>query len=371
MKHAHEQMKVQGMGTVEWFIHDVDGSRAGVSSGDCTSLESSQHEELGRVRHLWALLGDAAAGKRLAEPFRDEPKEGTCTYRQWLQATEYIQPDVSEATTRALFLPLAACVAAVAIALGAYLNTKYLFTRLPSAEVTQSYATLAAQTRKVILPDGSQLTLGSQTELSVRYTSERRVIDLVKGEALFSVAHDASRPFTVFAGAGSITAVGTQFDVTRDPDERVDRVTVVVKEGTVEIAPPETDQPTISPQVTKPRVKTWSPTRVKQGQGISYDAAGPQGEVAQVDIDAASAWADGRLEYKHTALKIVIPRISRFSEKPILLADPAVGEIPFTGSVFLGQVKGWLKALPTVYPVQVAENSDHIEIRSLPDASDK
>jgi transmembrane sensor len=77
----------------------------------------------------------------------------------------------------------------------------------------QAYSTGPSEHRIVELPDGSKITLGARTELSTHYTANRRVIFLDRGEAWFDVAHNPSRPFTVLAGVGAITALGTQFDV--------------------------------------------------------------------------------------------------------------------------------------------------------------
>ncbi len=166
----------------------------------------------------------------------------------------------------------------------------------------------------------------------------------------------------VLAGAGIITAVGTQFDVSRELDSGADRVTVVVKDGAVEVGPPRATEPRVDPMSPS----TWTPARVKRGEGISYDTAGPKGHVTEVDVDTVAAWVEGRLEYNDAPLSVVIPRVSRYHEKPIVLADEAAGEIPFTGSVFAGQIDSWLHALQTVYPVEIVESSDRIVIRSRP-----
>jgi transmembrane sensor len=212
------------------------------------------------------------------------------------------------------------------------------------------------------------MTLGARTEASVHYTSARRVILLERGEALFSVAHNRVRPFVVLAGAGSITAIGTQFDVRRELDSNVDRVTVTVKEGTVEVGPPKNTEASPAPDVGRD-APLWMPARLVKGQELSYDRAGPKGEVAAVDVDSAGAWIDGRLEYGDTPLRIVIPRVSRYSAKPIVLADDIAGELPFSGTVFEGQINDWLRALQTVYPVEIAETPEAFVIHSRRDSS--
>ena len=95
-----------------------------------------------------------------------------------------------------------------------------------------SFSTQIGETRIVPLEDGSVITLNTDSEVSVRFTHSNRDIRLVRGEALFDVAKDAKRPFTVDANGTSVRAVGTSFTVSLLPDRPVE---VLVREGVVEI----------------------------------------------------------------------------------------------------------------------------------------
>lgn len=94
------------------------------------------------------------------------------------------------------------------------------------------YRTQVGEQRDVILPDGSKVTLNTDTALAVRYSDERRYIVLERGEALFVVKHDTGRPFDVAAGDTLTRALGTEFNV----DMRSSKVTVSVLEGAVRVA---------------------------------------------------------------------------------------------------------------------------------------
>src|SRR5947209_3857903 len=116
----------------------------------------------------------------------------------------------------------------------ALLAFRYYF--VPNSNALDSghvYATAAGEQRECLLKDGSVVTLGAASSLTVTFTQARRVAVLDRGEARFRVQHDPWRPFTVFAGLGSVTAVGTVFDVRRYSS----RVFVTVSEGVVEVAP--------------------------------------------------------------------------------------------------------------------------------------
>ena len=59
--------------------------------------------------------------------------------------------------------------------------------------------------------------LNTRSRVEVNFTGAARDIRLLEGEALFTVARDPARPFTVYAGTNIIQAVGTQFNVLRRP----------------------------------------------------------------------------------------------------------------------------------------------------------
>src|SRR6185437_10204691 len=77
------------------------------------------------------------------------------------------------------------------------------------------------------LDDGSLIELNTNTAVRVAYESGRRRVWLDRGEAYFSVVHDASRPFTVTLGNRRITDLGTKFLARKDGD----RVQVALIEG--------------------------------------------------------------------------------------------------------------------------------------------
>ncbi|WP_373925125.1 FecR domain-containing protein [Duganella sp. sic0402] len=63
------------------------------------------------------------------------------------------------------------------------------------------------------LPDGTRITLGSASAVNLRFDTQRRALELVQGEMLVDVSHDANRPFLVETDEGSVRALGTRFVV--------------------------------------------------------------------------------------------------------------------------------------------------------------
>ena len=82
---------------------------------------------------------------------------------------------------------------------------------------------------KITLADGSIVTLNTASRIETRMNGQERTVRLLEGEAFFEVAHDATRPFRVYAGDGMTVAVGTAFSVRLNKNA----VEVVVSEGKV------------------------------------------------------------------------------------------------------------------------------------------
>jgi len=96
-----------------------------------------------------------------------------------------------------MLLATAACVLAVTFAFILYGDPS----RSPIGDQVHSYVTAPSERLNVDLSDGSRIMIGARTELTVHYTAKRRFIFLDHGEASFTVAHSAMRPFQVLPAA--------------------------------------------------------------------------------------------------------------------------------------------------------------------------
>ncbi|MFA6275834.1 MAG: FecR domain-containing protein [Pedobacter sp.] len=84
-----------------------------------------------------------------------------------------------------------------------------------------------------ILPDGSELTINKNSEISYanNFKTNRRV-HLKKGDVFFNVAHDKSNPFIIKIDDVSVEVVGTSFNIQHLKDE----TEVVVESGIVKVS---------------------------------------------------------------------------------------------------------------------------------------
>jgi transmembrane sensor len=206
------------------------------------------------------------------------------------------------------------------------------------------YTTQFGEQRIVALPDGSVVEINTNSTLKVRYTAHKRSIDLIRGEAFFRVAHDMSRPFVVNAGAASVTAVGTQFNV------RIAALStfVSVVDGKVEVGSNSpTDRPTgvsIGQPMTvttgeEARITSTSPSQ--SGRGIAIAKA------TTPAAQRATAWTKGRVEFEATPLDAVLNEFRRYRDFNVRI-DDSLRHLKLTGSFDVNDPESALAYIATL-----------------------
>jgi transmembrane sensor len=209
--------------------------------------------------------------------------------------------------------------------------------------------TKTAENRTFSLDDGSKVSLGGASRVTVRLMAKHRSLRLLRGEAFFEVAKDATRPFTVRAGAAEITAVGTAFDIRRDDDG----VLVAVTHGIVKLAAIDLPEaPQDSAQAKGELVAGQQAVLSKTGWSIPVAA----------NVPTMISWREGQLRYSSEPLRNVVAELSRYSSVPVQIVDPELGDIRVTATVFEGDLHGWLQGLEQALPVRVEFDRDKIQI---------
>jgi len=186
----------------------------------------------------------------------------------------------------------------------------------------QTYTTLTGEQRTVTLTDGSTIELNARSRVTVRFSEHERDIELVEGQAIFGVAHDATRPFIVTSNDTRVRAVGTRFDVDRKHTE----IVVTVLEGKVSVA-----------QGDKRAVVDG---RATEGAGaLVLLASGQQAVtqkdqravVRQVDTAKVTAWREGLLVFDDVDLSEVVEEFNRHNYKSLVINDPQLRELKISG----------------------------------------
>ncbi|RYY27607.1 MAG: hypothetical protein EOP62_06315 [Sphingomonadales bacterium] len=201
----------------------------------------------------------------------------------------------------------------------------------PPSEPFVTYASGHGENRSITLSDGSRLDLAAETRVDVAYTAAERRLVLRSGEALFTVAHNARRPFIVSAANGEVRAIGTAFDIRASA--RTAEVTII--DGTVEVAANDenTRQPAKEAIVRKGNRVRFG-LRTDGGRSAAYLT-----QPEAVDPGDAIAWKRGLLIFRGERLENVIPIVNRYADRPVTLTAPDAAGTPIFGVFKTGEVE--------------------------------
>lgn len=308
-----------------------------------TAPDSHDEAELWFVRMLER---DCPAGQRAAfERWLAEDPAHAAAYREleqlWKQSAEAVKDPVLAAAARQamqrepeqrtsrrwMFPALAAGFAAVAIAV---LVPRWLST--PADPVGVTYATATGQQQTIKLTDGSSILLDTDSQVVVRYSERTRRVDLLRGQAQFSVQGNHAWPFVVHAGAGTVTAVGTQFQV-RLEDQITD---VALIKGKLAIVADALDG-------------TVQDASLVGGQSLAYDDDGHITPVRPIDSEQTQGWTQGKLFVHDWRLPELLSEMNRYSDTKLQVADPSLQDIHISGvfrtndqhTLLLSLQQGW------------------------------
>ncbi|MBL8269823.1 FecR family protein [Steroidobacter sp.] len=226
------------------------------------------------------------------------------------------------------------------------------------------YRTGIGEQRTVELDDHSQITLDAVTRLRVSYTDQARIVYLGEGQAQFSVARDPLRPFRVVAGDRTIIALGTVFTV-----EVVDRqVRVAMLEGKVAVLPTEAAKamPARAPStVTEAEHAHSNLVELTTGEALYVKQDGSATLVPHADLDAATAWRQGRIVFNKTPLAEAVLRLNRYSRWQLRIDSETLETMKISGVFTAGDTAAFAEAVQLSLPI-VADHSaaDTISLRA-------
>ncbi|WP_374944368.1 FecR domain-containing protein [Sphingomonas sp.] len=199
---------------------------------------------------------------------------------------------------------LGAAAALAAAVVGAVLVTPGEQSEPPQRIVAQ---TQAGEHRTITLADGTTVALNGDTAISLT-RGDARQVTVDRGEAFFTVVHDAARPFRVAVGDAVIQDVGTAFNVVSAQGD----VEIAVRDGAVDYDADRTP------------VRVAAGKRLRVGDGLAV--------TMPVDRSAVGGWRSGRLTYRDTAMTQVARDVARSIGEPVAVS-PEVRMRRFTGVI--------------------------------------
>jgi transmembrane sensor len=229
----------------------------------------------------------------------------------------------------------------------------------------ETFQTSVGEHATLTLPDGSIADLNADGLIHVEYSRRGRVVRLDRGEAYFTVTHDAQRPFWVIAAGSWVRAVGTAFNVQIRPAQTGVRVTV--SEGTIKLGPlaREHESPDTMSSATAAATLTAGDQADVQSHHVVLRHLGPAGVVR------STGWRSGTLYFENQPLSEVIAELSRQTPLKLIVRNPEVGNLPVGGS-FEANTHGaetLVKMLQDGFRLTIHRDGERIYIDPTPQAT--
>lgn len=189
--------------------------------------------------------------------------------------------------------------------------------------------------RTFALADGTQMTLTKGSEARVVFAEGERQVFLDRGQARFSVKHDAQHRFKVIAGRWSVVDFGTRFEVALADDG----LRVALFEGSVQVAG-NGNRPAMLVPGKQFVAKIGMPDRI-------------------TDIDSA----DNLAEFEDMPLSEAVKRFNATNAIQLVIVDPRAGALHITGQFRLDDPARFSRTIAQFLPVRVSRvNTSRIEI---------
>ena len=209
------------------------------------------------------------------------------------------------------------------------------------------YATAVGEQRNLMLDDGSVVVLDTASVLQVRYDKRERSLTLQEGRASFDVRQDPVRPFVVRMASGTVTAVGTQFQV--QVENSVGTVTLLEGKVRVEAA----DSKNVSSVTLTPG------QRIVIGRG----ELGQRQQIPDAELARALGWTKGNLVIQDMPLQSVVAEMNRYSTTKLRLDGAGLGDIPISGLFKTGDQQSFAMALEYGWSLRAERSASEIVLR--------
>jgi ferric-dicitrate binding protein FerR (iron transport regulator) len=175
----------------------------------------------------------------------------------------------------------------------------------------------------IVLSDGTKIWLnaGSQLIYPSVFTDKIRQVKLV-GEAFFDVAKNPKKPFIVNTSDLSVHVLGTRFDISAYPDDKV--IQTVLEEGKVSL------KYSANGILGREYVVEMEPNQM-----VELEKSTGKVSRSMVDVSKYVAWKGGLLEFEKAELGRALKQVERFYDIKIFLPDQTISSYKLSGKLDL------------------------------------
>jgi ferric-dicitrate binding protein FerR (iron transport regulator) len=260
----------------------------------------------------------------------NSPKERTAEQLALFYKNQYQKSKKS----RVVLIQSFSAIAAILI-IGLIFNVLIPSNTVKPTENLQVFSVPLGSRSKVILADGTEVSLNSGSELkySSGFSSSNRVVSLT-GEGFFSVKSDPKHPFTVKTSDFDIKVTGTKFNVCSYPDNKFSATTLA--EGKIGL------QMNGSSKILE----------VAPGEKFQIDRETQKFSFFDADVESEIAWKDGEFIFRKIPFPELVHRLERCYDVKLNCSGSELQNYAFTGR-FKNQETIWqvLDALKLTSPI--------------------
>jgi transmembrane sensor len=218
----------------------------------------------------------------------------------------------------------------------------WLFSPLPMLLRADFHAGYG-EMRDIRLSDDSIVHLNSNSALAVHIDGSQRQLTLLQGEAWFEVSPDKARPFQVHAEHGTVTALGTAFNIRL----RNSQTEVSVTQHSVAIDVEQAEGRALH-------------AVVGEGQQLVYDQQAGLGHIKTIDSRTVTAWQRGKLVFENQPLGEVMAELNRYHRGYLLISDDSIAQRRVNGVFRTDQPLAVIDALESSLSVHSTRINDYL-----------
>lgn len=215
-----------------------------------------------------------------------------------------------------------------------------------SAATTQNYtyvSVLPGNKSKITLPDGTSVFLNGNSQLRYNVVPKKhREVVLMKGEAYFDVAKDATCPFHVHINDMQIEVLGTQFNVRLDDGA----IETALFSGAVQLS-------------SDSLLKNY---QLRPGKKSIYRPVSHQITICDNDGLTDARWKDGYLAFNSLPFSKVLQEIENWYGVKIQLRNQCLANDKLTGAFYKETLESVLVSLSMQYGFKYKMEREHIII---------
>ena len=209
------------------------------------------------------------------------------------------------------------------------------------------YATATGEQRSVHFADGTRVDLNTATVIRAAMDTRYRAIELIRGEAVFHVKHNAAHPLIVVAAGSRITDLGTEFLVRNNSGN----LKVALIEGRARL---ESD--------IAGRAQNHIAILLAGDEAIASVHGLSVVRKTQPELLGELAWQHGELVFHHATLVEVAGEYNRYNRRKIIIADSEAGARIINATLPTNDVDAFARMAQNFLGLHVSENGDEIVI---------